>query len=164
MDALYGKTTSTLNSKLGTMGERGTDLAEYIGVADRDPLSRPAWLFIDYNSYGGITYGKTALSLLTLESIVGEQKVLHGLHVYFERYKFQHPRPEEFTATMNEAIGQNLDWYWQQAIYGTQVLDDRILRADSKRVDWWEKKDEKKGTPSITPRFGCIGAAPSTCR
>jgi hypothetical protein len=146
MDALYGKTTSTLNSRLATLGERGSYMLEYSGSADRDPLSRPAWLFIDNRSYAGITYGKTALSLLTLESIVGEQQVLHGLHVYFERYKFQHPKPEEFTATMNEAIGQNLDWYWQQAIYGTQVLDDRILRADSQRLDWWEKKDEKKGT------------------
>jgi hypothetical protein len=145
MDALYGKNTSNLNSHLGTAGERGVDLLEYVGVADRDPLSRPAWQFVDNSSYGGITYGKTALMMLTLEGLVGEQNVLHALHIYFERYKFKHPRPEDFTATMNEALGQNMDWYWKQAIYGTEVLDDRVLNASSERLDWYSKDPEKKG-------------------
>ena len=53
MDALYGKATSSLNSRLATMGERGEDRMSYVPVADRDPLSRPAWLFMDGGSYGG---------------------------------------------------------------------------------------------------------------
>jgi hypothetical protein len=84
--------------------------------------------------------------LLTLESLIGEKAVIHGLHVYFDRYKFKHPTPADFTATMNEAVGQNLDWYWKQAIYGTELLDDRILSATSERLDWYSKEDEKKGT------------------
>jgi hypothetical protein len=100
---------------------------------------------MDGGSYGGITYTKTALMMLQLESLVGEKNVLRALHVYFERYKFKHPRQEDFTATMNEALGQNLDWYWKQTIYGTEVLDDRILRASSDRLDWYNKADEKKG-------------------
>jgi hypothetical protein len=147
MDALYGRETSNFNGHLGTMSERGIDLASYVHVADDDPLSRPAWLFMGNSSYGGITYSKTALMMLTLEGVVGgENNVLHGLHVYFERYKFKHPRPDEFTASMNETLGQNLDWYWKQAIYGTEVLDDRILSLNSDRLDWYNKADEKKGT------------------
>ncbi len=146
MDAMYGKDTSMLNSRLGVVGERGTDRMSYVSVADRDPLSRPAWQYSDFGTYGSITYSKTALMMLTLESLVGEKAVLHGLHVYFDRYKFKHPRPEDFTAAMNEALGQNLDWYWKQAIYGTQTLDDRILSAGSERKDWYNKAEEKKGT------------------
>ncbi len=56
------------------------------------------------------------------------------------------PGPEDFTAAMNEALGQNMDWYWKQTIYGTEVLDDRILRASSDRLDWYSKDPEKKGT------------------
>jgi len=146
MDSLYGQETSLLRSRLGTASERTTDLLGYANVGDRDPISRPAWLYMDGSSYGGITYSKTALMLLTLESLIGEKAVIHGLHVYFERYKFKHPTPTDFTATMNEAVGQNLDWYWKQAIYDTELLDDRILSATSERLDWYSKEDEKKGT------------------
>ena len=145
MDALYGKATSNVNSRLATIGEQGTDRIGYVPVADRDPLSRPAWLYMDSSSYGGISYAKTALMMLTLENLIGEKTVMHALQVYFDRYKFKHPTPTDFTATMNEATGQNLDWYWKQAIYGTQTLDDRILTASSERVDWYNKAEEKKG-------------------
>jgi len=145
MDALYGASTSNVNSRLGTAGERGVDRASYVTRADRDPLSRPAWMFADVGSYGATTYMKTALMMLTLESVIGEKTVIRGLHTYFDRYKFKHPRPEDFTATMNEVAGKNLDWYWKQSIYGTQTLDDRILKASSERVDWYNKQDEKKG-------------------
>jgi hypothetical protein len=145
MDALYGQTTSVLNSRLASVGERGVERGLYAATPDRDPLSRPAWLFEDNTSYGVITYYKTSLMMLTLENMIGEKTVLHGLHEYFEQYKFKHPRPEDFTAAMNQAVGQNLDWYWKQTIYGTQTLDDRILTAGSERLDWYNKAEEKKG-------------------
>jgi hypothetical protein len=145
MDALYGKTTSSLNSRLGTLGERGADRISYVPAVDRDPMSRPAWLYVDLGSYGAITYSKTALMMLTLENLIGEKTVMRGLHTYFDRYKFKHPTPGDFTSTMNEVAGQNLDWYWKQAIYGTETLDDRILKASSERLDWYSKQEEKKG-------------------
>jgi Peptidase family M1 domain len=145
MDALYGRTTSSLNSRLGTLSERGTDLMTYAPVADRDPLSRMGWRFEDGGSYGATSYSKTALMMLTLESVIGEKTVLHGLHEYFDRYKFKHPTPAQFTAAMNQAAGQNLDWYWKQAIYGTGTLDDRILSVNSERLDWYNPEEEKKG-------------------
>jgi hypothetical protein len=145
MDAMYGKDTSSVRSRLGTLSERGVDLMTYAPMADRDPLSRAAWMFEDGGSYGAISYSKTALTMLTLESLIGEKTVMHGLRAYFERYKFKHPTPAQFTAAMNEAVGENLDWYWKQAIYGTETLDDCILTAGSERVDWYDPQDEKKG-------------------
>ncbi|MGC2210127.1 MAG: M1 family metallopeptidase [Candidatus Korobacteraceae bacterium] len=145
MDSMYGQDTSSVRSRLATLGERGVDLMSYAPMADRDPLSRPAWGFENSGSYGAISYSKTALMMLTLESLIGEKTVMHGLREYFERYRFKHPTPEQFTAAMNEAVGQDLDWYWKQAIYGTETLDDRILSAGSERVDWYSAQPEKKG-------------------
>jgi hypothetical protein len=145
MDSMYGRDTSSVRSRLATLGERGVDRMSYAPMADRDPLSRPAWGFENSGSYGAISYSKTALMMLTLESLIGEKTVMHGLHEYFERYRFKHPTPEQFTAAMNQAVGQDLDWYWKQAIYGTETLDDRILSAGSERVDWYSTQDEKKG-------------------
>jgi hypothetical protein len=145
MDALYGSETSNLNSRVGTASERGVDRVAYSQVAEDDPISRPAWLYMNMGSYAGVTYHKTALMLMTLEGLVGEKTVIRGLHDYFQQYKFKHPKPEEFTAAMNHSIGQDLDWYWKQAIYGTQILDDRILSAASRRLDWYSKEPEKEG-------------------
>lgn len=148
MDALYGRETSMLQSRLATGSERGVDRLSYVSVADYDPLSRNGWQYLNMGSYGGITYNKTALVMLSLEGLVGEKAVLHAFHDYFQQYKFKHPGPAEFTASVNASLGQNLDWYWKQAIYGTEVLDDRVLNATSQRMDWYSKDPEKKGTTS----------------
>jgi hypothetical protein len=146
MDALYGKETSGINSRLGTLSERGYQRIFYAPDADIDPIARNGWQFLDGYSYGSNTYAKTALMMLTLESLAGEKNVIRGLHEYFERYKFKHPTPLEFTESMNRSLGEDLDWYWRQAIYGTEVLDYEILRAGSDRLDWYSKEPEKKGT------------------
>jgi hypothetical protein len=148
MDALYGRDADFLNTRLATAGERGSARAGYIGVAELDPMTQRGWQFLNFNSYGGISYGKTTLMLLTLEHIIGEQKVREAQHVYFERYRFKHPTADDFMNTVNDVAGQNLDWYWNQAARGTQVLDYRILSAGSERADWADKnapKEEKKG-------------------
>jgi hypothetical protein len=147
LDSLYGKNTSFLN----WMGAQKGDAAElrsfYLRVAETDPLSRPSYLDMSWGSYGGITYGKSATMLLTLENVVGEQTLRKALHVYFMKYRFTHPTQEDFLRTVNEVAGEDLNWYWQQAVYGTQVLDYKVLKAESVRADWVDKNapDEKKG-------------------
>ncbi len=48
--------------------------------------------------------------------------------------------------TINEVAGQDLSWYWNQAVYGTQVMDYEVMRADSNPVKWWDENlKEKKG-------------------
>jgi Peptidase family M1 domain len=148
MDALYGRDVDFLNTRVGIASERGTDHNGYIGVAEFDPMTRFGWKFLDSGAYGGITYSKTALVLLTLEHVIGEEEVRQAQHVYFERYRFKHPSGDDFMNTVNEVAGQNLDWYWNQAVRGTQVLDYRVLSADSERADWADKNapnKEKKG-------------------
>jgi hypothetical protein len=69
-----------------------------------------------------------------------------ALHTYFMRYRFTHPTQEDFMKTISEVAGQDLSWYWNQAVYGTQMLDYEVLRADSNPVNWWDPNlNEKKG-------------------
>ena len=144
LDALYGYKVDTINTRVGTLGERGYDYSlVYYGVADYDPLSRNGWQYVNFVSYGGISYGKTALMLLTLEHLIGEQKVREAQRIYFERYKFKHPTQEDFMNTVNEVAGQNLNWYWDQAVRGTQVMDYRILSVNSERTDWAQQSGKK---------------------
>jgi hypothetical protein len=143
MDAVYGHDTGVVNSRLFSIGEAGLQKVEYGFLPDFDPSTRNSWEYVSGGSYAGITYGKTAALLLTLESLVGEAKLREALHTYFMRYRFKHPHEADFMNTVNEVTGQNLDWYWNQAVKGTQLLDYRIYKATSDRDDWFEKNPAK---------------------
>ncbi len=137
MDQLYGK-NSALNFPFAQLTEDGAQRISYLGDADSDPISRFAWKFKDNGSYGGITYGKTATMLLTLEKIIGEDTLRQGIHTYFMRYRFTHPTGEDFIKTIEEVSGKDLHWYFNQAVYGTQVLDYEIQDAHSDPLKWWD--------------------------
>jgi hypothetical protein len=149
MDSLYGNDTSILNMLGAHMGAKDYERLMYSSVADKDPMSRFAWQYMNGSSYGGITYGKTATVLLTLEKVIGEQTMQRALHTYFMRYRFTHPTQEDFLKTVEEVSGRDLRWYYDQAVYGTQVMDYEILGVHSGREDWYQKnpqKDKKRGT------------------
>jgi aminopeptidase N len=141
LDDIYGKDTSIINMLGANMGEFGYQRMAYLSLPNADPLVRRAWEFMNGNSYGGITYGKTATVLKTLESIIGEQKLQEALHVYFMRYRFTHPSREDFLRTVEDVSGKNLRWYFDQAVYGTQALDFEVTRISS------EPLNEKTGYP-----------------
>jgi hypothetical protein len=147
MHKLYGARTSFMNQAGATVSLEEFERFMYTGSADKDPMTRKAYEFMDRESYGDITYGKTATVMLTLEKIVGEDTMQKAIRVYFERYRFTHPTREDFLKTVEEVSGKNLHWYYEQAVYGTQVLDYEIIRAESDRVDWYQDNPskEKKG-------------------
>ena len=147
MGKLYGARTSFINLAGATASMGELERFMYTGAADKDPMTRPAYGFMDQGSYGEITYGKTATVLLTLERVVGEETMRKALRTYFERYRFKHPTRDDFLNTVQEVSGEDLRWYFEQAISGTQVHDYEILRAESSRVDWYQENPakEKKG-------------------
>ncbi len=146
LDSMYGADASVINLLGAQLGERDLQRLSYLEVDDTDPLSRPSYTDMSMASYDGITYGKTATMLVSLEAILGEQTLRNALHTYFIKYRFTHPTQEDFMRTVNEVAGRNLKWYWEQAVYGTQLLDYDVERADSNPVNWYDKNaEEKKG-------------------
>jgi hypothetical protein len=143
MDSVFSPGTSILDLAGATAGEREEQRLSYIGEADLDPLAKNAYDYYNSNSYGGITYGKTASVLLTLESIIGEDTMQKAMHVYFMKYRFTHPTKEDFLKTIEEVSGRDLRWYFNQAVYGTPVMDYKVLRIDSLPLKWYE--EPKKG-------------------
>ena len=142
LDSVLGKETSILNMAGATMGEPEEQRDAFIGVANRDPMAQNAYDYYSFGSYGGITYGKTASVLLTLEGIIGEDTMDKAMRTYFMKYRFTHPTKEDFLKTIEEVSGKDLRWYFNQAVYGSQVLDYEVGSVDSFPVSWYE--DEKK--------------------
>ena len=144
LDNMYGRNASSLNL-LGVQEGDGSVLrGYYLPVSETDSLARPSYTDMSLESYGGVTYGKAASMLITLEAILGEQTLKNALHTYFLKYRFTHPTQEDFLRTVNEVAGRDLKWYWDQAVYGTQVFDYAVLRADSNPTNWYEKDAEEK--------------------
>jgi len=144
LDSILGKNTSVIDIAGATLGEPEEQRLSYIGVADRDPIAQNAYDYYSNNSYGGITYGKTASVLLTLEGIVGEDTMDKAMRAYFMKYRFTHPTKEDFLKTIEEVSGKDLRWYFNQAIYGSQVMDYEVLKISSSPVNWYEEEKDKK--------------------
>jgi hypothetical protein len=140
LDSILGKNTSILNMAGATLGEREMQRLGYISAADVDPIAQNAYAYYNNDSYFGITYGKTASVLLTLEGIIGEDTMAKAMRTYFMKYRFTHPTKEDFLKTIEEVSGRDLRWYFYQAIYGSPVMDYKVLRIESFPVNWYEEK------------------------
>jgi peptidase M1-like protein len=140
LDSILGKNTSILNLAGVTGGDREEQRLGYVPVADVDPIAEKAYDYYSFSSYGGISYGKTSSVLLTLEGIIGEQTMQKAMHVYFMKYRFTHPTKEDFLKTIEESSGRDLRWYFNQAIYGSQVMDYKVSKVESYPVNWYEQK------------------------
>jgi hypothetical protein len=148
LDSILGKNTSILNIAGITLSEREAQRLGYLSAADLDAMAQKAYEYYSFSSYGGVTYGKTASALLTLEGIVGEDTMAKVMRAYFMKYRFTHPTKEDFLKTIEEVSGRDLRWYFSRAVYGTQVMDYEVLKIDSFPVHWYEPNKDRnaKGT------------------
>ena len=140
MSSILGTYTSVFNLAGATGGDIQQQRLFYANVADMDPMAQKGYEYASNASYGGITYGKTASVLLTLEGIIGEDTMAKAMHTYFMKYRFTHPTKEDFLKTIEEVSGKSLRWYFNQAVYGSEVLDYEVMRVDSFPVRWYEQK------------------------
>lgn len=102
----------------------------------------PAYLIVDYmklpkdelepimtNSenitrFGPNAYSKPATALNILrETIMGRTLFDYAFKEYSRRWAFKHPTPADFFRTMEDASGEDLDWFWRGWFYGTDVCD-----------------------------------------
>jgi len=199
MASLYGRHTSVLDLPWANISDASLQRLQYISAADFDPVTRAAWKFRNANSYGGVTYGKTATLLATLEGIVGKETMDDAMRTYFMRYRFSHPTTEDFLRTIEEAAirhgkatatgyvpvlpgagttlapssvslypstpehvgivspepymsapltslnvaGSSLRPFFEQAVYGTRILDYAIDSISSDPAQWWLPDDAK---------------------
>src|SRR6185295_10382047 len=76
-----------------------------------------------YN-FGANAYGKPATALNILrETIMGRELFDHAFKEYARRWAFKHPEPADLFRTMEDASGEDLDWFWRGWFYGTDAWD-----------------------------------------
>jgi hypothetical protein len=77
--------------------------------------------------FGSNAYGKPATALNILrETIMGRELFDYAFKEYARRWAFRHPEPADFFRTMEDASGEDLDWFWRGWFYGTDACDIAI--------------------------------------
>jgi hypothetical protein len=162
MDHTYGKKTSAIELSGLTAGDFESTRTGYTGMHNPKiaPTGTLGWLF-KQGGYGNMTYQKTAVFMTTLERLIGRPIMDTLMKTYFERWKFKHPSGKDFIAVVNEIVpkyhgnkfGKDLNWYFDQVLYGTDVCDYELTTIENKEVispKGVYEKDGKKTTVGFT--------------
>lgn len=108
--------------------------AAYLFAPDIDPILQKSWHYYSFNSYGVNSYQKPSLVLTTLQNYLGRETMQRIMRTYFERWKFKHPSTQDFIAVANEVSGQDLRWFFDQALFTTAILDYSVADVFTREV------------------------------
>jgi len=79
------------------------------------------------NNFGANAYSKVATGLNILrETVVGRELFDNAFREYAKRWAFKSPTPADLFRTLEDATGEDLDWFWRGWFYGTDACDISI--------------------------------------
>lgn len=75
-------------------------------------------------------YGKAAYGLNLLRTVVvGKERFDYAFRKYTEAWAFKHPTPYDFFHCINNAAGEDLNWFWKEWFFTTWKLDQAITNV-----------------------------------
>jgi hypothetical protein len=123
----------------------------------------PAWAITDYmklpkeqlepimsNSenivgFGPNAYTKPATGMNMLrETIMGRELFDYSFKEYARRWAFKHPEPADLFRTMEDASGEDLDWFWRGWFFGTDACDISIDTVKYSKADVTQVQEDAK--------------------
>ncbi|QEM08029.1 M1 family metallopeptidase [Mucilaginibacter rubeus] len=153
-ERMYGWMDEGFNTFINTLSTANFNNGEYkntrvpdmhtIGAfftrPDLEPvMSQPANL--KERNTGTLLYSKPSAGLVLLrEQILGPERFDFAFKTYINRWAFKHPTPDDFFRTMENASGENLQWFWRGWFLNDWRLD--VAVSDVKYVD----NDPTKGS------------------
>jgi hypothetical protein len=86
-------------------------------------------------------YYKPALGLYILRNyILDSTRFDYAFRTYINRWAYKHPSPVDFFRTIDDAAGENLNWFWKEWFYKNWTFDQAV--KDVKYVN----NDPSQGT------------------
>ncbi len=79
------------------------------------------------NLLGLDAYFKPSLGLNILRTyILDTTRFDYAFRTYIKRWAYKHPTPKDFFRTMNDAAGEDLNWFWKEWFYKNWNLDQAV--------------------------------------
>ena len=164
MDETYGVQSSALDLYGYREGDLEMAREGYLGMSNPKiaPTRLNAWEY-KAGGYGNLTYAKTAVFMATLERLLGRPVMDEIMRTYFERWRFRHPSSRDFIAVVNEITqkrlgkkyGNDMNWFFDQVLYGTEVCDYELTSIGNRRISKPEGvfDPKEKSDTSAAPRL-----------
>ncbi|MFQ6616417.1 MAG: M1 family metallopeptidase [Fidelibacterota bacterium] len=102
-------------------------------AGDDQPIDLPSTEFHRSN-YSSIVYSKTGIFTRFLQHYLGEDTMNRVMRDYYESWKFKHPSPEDFRSAFAKNVDEDLSWYFDDVINGTEVIDYAVVTLKKDRV------------------------------
>ncbi len=113
------------------LSEEQGNRVNHIVAPKSDPIYRKAWENYDRNSYGANSYSRPGLVLQTLRNYLGPETMNDAMRAYVSRWRFKHPKTGDFVQVMSDVAGEDLNWYFHQALFTNAVLDYAVSNLKS---------------------------------
>jgi len=98
--------------------------------------------------FGPNAYSKPSTGLNMLrETIIGRPLFDYAFKEYARRWAFKHPTPADLFRTMEDASGEDLDWFWRGWFYNTDPCD---IALDTVK---WANLTVEGGNPTAAGAF-----------
>jgi len=101
---------------------------------NRDSMQRFSWRFMDRGSYGANAYAKGQLMMMTLQRMMGKELFQEMIKEYSRRHWWKHPEPEDFFSVVSEFAGEDMSWFFDQVVYGSERLDYSIGDIQNQKI------------------------------
>ena len=144
MDATYGINKSFFDFGGIQVGDLEMQRNAYVYNHNRNiaPSENLAWKY-KLRSYGTMSYNKPTTFLNTLHRMLGDDVMEEIWKTYYKRWSFKHPTAQDFIAVVNEIVpkrlgnkfGPNMNWFFKQVLYGTEVCDYKIVNISNRWVE-----------------------------
>jgi hypothetical protein len=134
MDKYYGEDRSIIDLGPLKISDALMNRAQVIESGRMDPIVMKSWEFYSRGSYGLNVYQKAAVTLLMLENYLGSDVMGDVMRTFYDRWKFLHPKTDDFIAVAEEVSGQDLGWFFDQFLRSPDKLDYAIGSLRSREV------------------------------
>jgi hypothetical protein len=119
-------TEELLDNKFPTRGGPAWTITDYMKLP-KDQLEPIMSNSENIVGFGPNAYTKPATGLNILrETIMGRELFDYAFKEYARRWAFKHPEPADLFRTLEDASGEDLDWFWRGWFYGTDACDMAI--------------------------------------
>ncbi len=142
MDSTYGMHNSVINLFGFHIGDFEMTRAGYVSMKNPNISSNAPFAWQFPANYGTLTYNKTATWLTTLERMLGKDTMTEIIKTYFKKWSFKHPKGKDFITIVNEIVlkrhgtkfGNNMNWFFDETVFGTGICDYKVARIVNKRI------------------------------
>lgn len=135
MDHYWGPDKGNINHSRFWLSDKMTNRTVYVNSLSRQVTDNtPASWNYPHDTYGMMSYQKAATWLITLEGIIGTETMDEVFREYYRVWGFRHPTGRDFVDITNSVVtrifgnrfGDNMNWFFDQTLYGTGICDYRI--------------------------------------